>query len=139
MTDNKDYLTESFGIMENSMGKMWDIWLMSLGSLSRSQNQMENMAKKQLNRYTGVREELQKVWEDLNKQTRANQEQVQKLAQETVLDSYELMYSTNQSLITELAKKFEDLPIHKGGEMVDYMMTPLKQWLKAQAGNSPAN
>lgn len=139
MTDNKDYLTESFGIMENSMGKTWDMYLMSLGSLSKTQNKMENMAQKQLNRYTTVREELQKVWEDLSKQTRTNQEQVQKFAQEAVLDNYEHMYHTNQSLMAELAKKVDDISIYKGGELVDHMMTPLKQWLKAQAENNPIN
>ncbi|MCX5779928.1 MAG: hypothetical protein NTV45_03740 [Firmicutes bacterium] len=139
MTDNKDYLTESFGIMDNSMGKMWDMWMVSLSSLSSSQNQMENMAEKQLNQYTAVREELHKVWEDLSKQTRTNQEQVQKFAQETVLDNCQHMCYTSQSLIAELAKKVDDLHIYKGEEVVDFMMTPLKQWLKAQAGNSPAN
>jgi len=109
MTDNKENLAKSFNMIENSMEKMWDMWLVSLGSLSWTQEQMENMTRKQLDQNKSAREELIKLVEDLNKQTRRNQEQFQKVVQEAVMNTYEHINYTNQNLIGDLQKKVDDL------------------------------
>jgi polyhydroxyalkanoate synthesis regulator phasin len=139
MSDNKKSSAKSFTMIDNSMEKMWDMWLVSLGSLSGTQDQIEDLTKKQLDRNKAARQELNKVGEELSKQMRRNQEQVQSLVKETVLNNYEHLYCSNQNLVSELSKKVDDLSIYKGGELVDHMMTPLKQWLTTQSGNSSVN
>ena len=109
MTDNKESLAKSFNMIENSMEKMWDMWLVSLGSLSWTQEQMENMTRKQLDQNKAAREEMIKLVEDLSKQTRRNQEQFQKVVEEAVMNTYEHINYTNQNLIGDLQKKVDDL------------------------------
>ncbi len=109
MADNKENLAKSFSMMENSMEKMWDMWLVSLGNLSSTQDQIENMTRKQLDQNRTAREEMIKMVEDLSKQMRKNQEQFQKMAEEAVMGSYEKISSTSQSLISDLTKKVDEL------------------------------
>ena len=58
MVENKQKLAKSFGMIDNSMEKMWDMWLVSLGSLASTQEQIENMTRKQLDQNKAAREEL---------------------------------------------------------------------------------
>ncbi|MBP1707435.1 MAG: hypothetical protein H6Q39_1159 [Chloroflexi bacterium] len=109
MADNKEGLVKSFNMIENSMEKMWDMWLVSLGSLSWTQDQIENMTRKQLDQNKSAREEMIKLVEDLSKQMRRNQEQFQKIIEEAVMNTYEHINYTNQNLISDLSKKVEDL------------------------------
>lgn len=109
MSDNKENLAKSFNMIENSMEKMWDMWLVSLGSLSWTQDQIENMTRKQLDQNKAAREELIRLVEDLSKQMRRNQEQFQKLVEEAVMSTYEQVDYANKNLIEDLSKKVEDL------------------------------
>ena len=109
MSDNKESLAKSFNMIENSMEKMWDMWLVSLGSLSWTQEQIENMTRKQLDQNKAARDELIKLVEDLSKQMRRNQEQFQKMVEEAVMNTYEHINYANQSLISDLTKKVDDL------------------------------
>lgn len=109
MSDNKESLAKSFNMIENSMEKMWDMWLVSLGSLSWTQEQIENMTRKQLDQNKSAREELIKLVEDLSKQMRRNQEHFQKMVEEAVMNTYEHINYANQNLISDLAKKVDDL------------------------------
>jgi polyhydroxyalkanoate synthesis regulator phasin len=109
MKDNKKNLAKSFNMIDNSMEKMWDMWLVSLGSLSSTQEQIEDMTRKQLDQNKAAREEMLKLVEDLSKQMRRNQEQFQKIVEETVMNTYEHINYTNQSLIGDLSKKVDDL------------------------------
>jgi len=109
MTENKESLAKSFNMIENSMEKMWDMWLVSLGSLSWTQEQIENMTRKQLDQNKSAREELIKLVEDLSKQMRRNQEQFQKVVEEAVMNTYEHINYNNQNLIGDLSKKVDDL------------------------------
>jgi len=109
MSDNKESLAKSFNMIENSMEKMWDMWLVSLGSLSWTQEQIENMTRKQLDQNKAAREELIKLVEDLSKQMRRNQEQFQKMVEEAVMNTYEHINYANQNLISDLSKKVDDL------------------------------
>jgi hypothetical protein len=109
MADNKEGLAKSFNMIENSMDKMWDMWLVSLGSLSWTQDQIENMTRKQLDQNKSAREEMIKLVEDLSKQMRRNQEQFQKIVEESVMSTYEHINDTNQNLMGELSKKVDDL------------------------------
>lgn len=109
MSDNKESLTKSFNMIENSVEKMWDMWLVSLGSLSWTQEQLENMTRKQLDQNKAARDELLKLVEDLSKQMRRNQQQFQKMVEEAVMNTYEHINYTNQNIISDLNKKVDDL------------------------------
>jgi len=109
MAENKDSLMTSFSMIENSLEKMWDMWLVSLGSLSWTQDQIENMTRKQLDQNKAAREEMMKLVEDLSKQMRRNQEQFQTIVEEAVMNTYEQINVTNKGMFSDLTKKVEDL------------------------------
>ena len=109
MTDNKESLAKSFAMMDNSTEKMWDMWLVSLGSLSWTQEQIENMNRKQLDQNKAAREDMIKLVEELSKQMRRNQEQFRKIVEETVLNTYEHINYTNQNIIGDLSKKVDEM------------------------------
>lgn len=122
MTDNKKGLAKSFNLIENSMEKMWDMWLVSLGSLTWTQEQMENMTRKQLDQNKAAREEMIILVEDLNKQAHINQEQFQKVVEEAVMNTYEHINYTNQELIGDLQKKVDDLTKKLGVGMLPVLV-----------------
>jgi F0F1-type ATP synthase membrane subunit b/b' len=109
MAATKESLAKSFDMIDDSMEKMWDMWLVSLGSLSGTQEQLENMTRKQLDQNKAARQELIKLVEDLSKEMRGSQEQFQKMVEETVKSTYEQISSSSQAHIAELAKKVEEL------------------------------
>ena len=106
---NKESLSKSFNMIENSLEKMWDIWLIGLGSLSWTQEQIENMTRQQLDRNKAAREEFIKMVEDLGRQIHRNQEQFQKMVEEAVMNTYENIDYTNKNLMSDLSKKVNDL------------------------------
>jgi len=109
MAENKDSLMKSFSMIENSLEKMWDMWLVSLGSLSWTQDQIENMTRKQLDQNKAAREEMIKLVEDLSKQMRRNQEQFQTIVEEAVMNTYQQIDVTGKGMFSDLTKKVEDL------------------------------
>lgn len=109
MSENKESFAKNFNMIENSMEKMWDMWLVSLGSLSWTQDQLEDMTRKQLDQNKAAREELIKLVEDLGKQMRGSQEQFQKMVEQTVLSTYEQINSSSQANIDDLTKKVDEL------------------------------
>lgn len=109
MDNAKENLNRSFNMMENSVGKMWDMWLMSIGSLTWTQEQIENVTRKQLDQNKTAREEMMKLVEDLSKQARINQEQFQKIVEETVMNTYQHINLANNTLIQDLSKKVDEL------------------------------
>ncbi|MCX5779929.1 MAG: hypothetical protein NTV45_03745 [Firmicutes bacterium] len=109
MSDNKVNLAQSFGMIDNSMDKMWDMWLGSLGSLSWTQDQIDDITRKQLDQNQAARQDMLKLVEDLSKQMRRNQEQFHKMVEETVMNTYQHINYTNQSLMSNLTKKADEL------------------------------
>ncbi len=109
MADNKENMAKSFNMMENSMDKMWDMWMVGLGSISWAQEQMEHMTRKQLDQNKAAREEMIKLVEDLAKQTRRNQEQFQKMVEEAVISTYDQINVANHQIMQDLTKKVDDL------------------------------
>lgn len=107
MANNKVNLTKSLNMMENSMEKMWDMWLVGLGSISWAQEQMENMTRKQLDQNKAARGEMMKLVEELARQTRRNQEQFQQMVEEAVVSAYDQVNGANQQIIKDLTKKAE--------------------------------
>ncbi len=112
---NNEKLNQTFSMADNMVEKFWDMWLVSLGSMSWSQEQLENMVKKYLEQRKNTREEAAKVVEELMVQVKKNQVQMQTMMQEAVkaaLENVELPnfdYMDMNKKIDELAKKVEKL------------------------------
>ncbi|NLN87794.1 MAG: phasin family protein [Syntrophomonadaceae bacterium] len=109
MADSKENLAKSFNMMENSIDKMWDMWMAGLGSISWAQEQMENMTRKQLDQNKTAREEMIKLVEDMATQTRKNQEQFQKMVEEAVIDTYDQINVANHKMMQDLTRRVDEL------------------------------
>lgn len=104
MADSKEYLEKNMDMLESATNTMWDMWLGSLKSLSWTQDQIENMARTQLDQNKDMREEWLRLAEDLIKQMRANQEQFQSMFGGAMIGNYDPF-----SLMRAYAKQFEDI------------------------------
>ena len=109
MVNSKESLAKNFNMIESSMDKMWDMWLVSMNSLSWTQEQMENMARKQLDQNKTAREEMIKLVEELSKQMRRNQGQFQKMVEEAITNTYTHINHGSQSMFADLTKQVEGL------------------------------
>ena len=107
MFDNQQSFTRGLSIMENSMDKMWDMWLVSLGSLTWTQDQIEVMTRKQMEQNKTARNEVIKLAEDMSEQVRRNQEQFQKMAKETIINTCEQITSANQNWATDFSDQMD--------------------------------
>lgn len=109
MTDSKEVLGKSFAMMENSMEKMWDMWLVSLGSFSWTQEQIENMTRKYLDQKKNTRDEHIKMVEEMSKQVQRNQQQLQKIVEEAVTSAFDQVNNANMNVMQDIVKKVDEL------------------------------
>lgn len=107
--NNSETLAKSFSILEGSVDKMWDMWLMSLGSFSWSQEQMEIAIRKYLDESKIAREDASKLIEELTIQTKNNQKQFQKMVQEAVTNAFENINIPTFNYIDNLSKQVDEL------------------------------
>lgn len=107
--NTQETLKKNFEIADTMMDKMWDMWLVSLGSLSWTQEQFEMMVKKYLEQSKTTREESVKVLEEMMQQVRKNQEQLQSMMQEAVKAAVVNLDIPNFNMMDDLKKKVDDL------------------------------
>ena len=107
--NSRENMAKSFAIAETTTEKCWDMWLVSLGSLSWTQEQFETMARKYLDQRKTAREETNKLVEELSSQAKKNQQQMQKMIEEAVTAAFENLEVPTFSYIDELSKKVEEL------------------------------
>jgi len=115
--DNQESLVKNFDMIENSVEKVWDVWLVNLGNLAWTQDQIDNMSRKQLDQNKADREEMIKLVEDLSRQMRMNQEQFRNIVEENVMNTYEHINYTNQNIMGDLGKKVDELS-KKAGSVI---------------------
>jgi polyhydroxyalkanoate synthesis regulator phasin len=112
---NNEALKKTFAVTDSLMEKYWDMWLLSMGSISWTQEQFDNMLKKYLEQRQMARETNSKVIEELMKQVKNNQVQMQKMIQEAVNTAVEnaepisKYFEEINKKIDELAKKVNNL------------------------------
>ena len=106
---SNENITKTFAILENSSEKLWDMWLVTFGSMSWSQEQIENMGRKYLEQRKVAREEANKVIDELTNQAKKNQQQMQKMIQEAVINAFDNLEIPTFNYIDELSKKVDDL------------------------------
>jgi len=106
---SNENIDKTFAMLENSTEKIWDMWLVTLGSMSWTQEQIENMGRKYLEQRQVVREEANKVIEELTNQAKKNQQQMQKMIQEAVANAFDNLEIPTFTYIDELSKKVDEL------------------------------
>lgn len=106
---NKENVKKAMAMGESSTEKLWDMWLVTLGSMAWTQEQIENMIRKYLDQRKTAREETIKLVEELMTQAKKNQQQMQKMMQEAVTATLENVDVPNFTYFNDLNKKFEDL------------------------------
>ncbi|NMC27989.1 MAG: hypothetical protein GYA42_07555 [Syntrophomonadaceae bacterium] len=116
MNYNQESLSRDFSIIENTMEKMWDMWLVSLGSLSWTQEHLENLTRRQLDQNQAAREEFIKMVEELSNQMRRNQFQFRMMVEESMMNTYEKINYTSQTFVNDLSKKADELALKIGNK-----------------------
>jgi len=106
---SNENINKTFAMLENSTEKIWDMWLVTLGSMSWTQEQIENMGRKYLEQRKVAREEANKVMEELTNQAKKNQQQMQKMIQEAVANAFDNLEIPTFTYIDELSKKVDEL------------------------------
>jgi polyhydroxyalkanoate synthesis regulator phasin len=107
--NTKENLVNLFSAAENSSEKLWDIYLSALGSMAWNQEQAENLFRKYLEQNKVDLDEGAKLMEEFINQARKNQEQRQKMIQESVIKAFSNVDIPTFSYIDDLAKKVDDL------------------------------
>jgi len=106
---SNENIDKTFAMLENSTEKIWDMWLVTLGSMSWTQEQIENMGRKYLEQRKVAREEANKVIEELTNQAKKNQQQMQKMIQEAVANAFDNLEIPTFAYIDDLSKKVDEL------------------------------
>ena len=106
---SNENIDKTFAMLENSTEKIWDMWLVTLGSMSWTQEQIENMGRKYLEQRKVAREEANKVIEELTNQAKKNQQQMQKMIQEAVANAFDNLEIPTFTYIDDLSKKVDEL------------------------------
>jgi len=106
---SQENLNRSFAMADSAFEKMWDMWLVGLGSMSWSQEQLENMVKEYLEQRKTAREESTKIIEELMQQVKKNQQQMNSMIQEAVKVAMENINIPTFNTLDELKKKVDDL------------------------------
>jgi len=106
---SNENIDKTFVMLENSTEKIWDMWLVTLGSMSWTQEQIENMGRKYLEQRKVAREEANKVIEELTNQAKKNQQQMQKMIQEAVANAFDNLEIPTFAYIDDLSKKVDEL------------------------------
>ena len=105
----QEQLTKSFAAADDMVKKFWDMWMVGLGSVTWTQEQMEIMGKKYLEQRQAARDESKRVIEELLKQVQNNQAQSQKMVQEAVGTLFNTVDTPFSSFYEDFVKKMQEL------------------------------
>ncbi len=107
--NSEEQLKQNIAMGQEYVEKIWDMWRLTLGSFSWSQEQIEKVAEKYFEQQKMPREEQMKIIEELMNQAQKNQSQMQKMIEEAVIGAFENIKMPYSSTIDELTKKVEEL------------------------------
>lgn len=105
----KENLANVFSFAENSNDKAWEAFLVSLGSMSWTQEQIETLFRKYADQGKVSREQSTRMMEDLVNQARKNQEHIQHMIQEAVMGAFNHLDIPTFSYMSDLSKKVDEL------------------------------
>ncbi|MEQ8201751.1 MAG: hypothetical protein ABRQ24_10075 [Syntrophomonadaceae bacterium] len=136
MLNNSDNLSKSFEMMEKAMENAWEMWKKGLASFTAVQDQFENMARQQLDQNRAARDELFRMEDDVQKQIRSNQEQLQKMVEGAVTKALEQADKSNQDLVAALTAQVGALmgQVKQNQDQIQHMIkeTVLSSYLKRE-------
>ena len=107
--NSQEQLTKSFAAADDLVKKFWDMWMVGLGSVTWTNEQMETMAKKYLEQRQQAREESGRVIEELIKQVQNNSSTSQKLVQDTVSSLFSTVDTPFSAFFDDFTKKMQEL------------------------------
>ncbi len=107
--NTKENFENAFSIAENSTERLWEAFLVTMGSMSWTQEQSENLFKKYLDQNKTARKEGSLLMEEVVNQARKNQQQIQKMIEEAVVGAFGNLDIPTFSYIEELSKKVDEL------------------------------
>lgn len=103
--NNSENLAKLFSTAESTTDRFWEISLLTLGSMTWTQEQAETWLRKYLDWRKTALEEGTKFMEELTSQARANQQQIQKLIEDSVGDTFDNLTMPNGINFDDLFKK----------------------------------
>lgn len=109
MMDAREILANSINAAENAAQNAWEIWSKSLDSLSRTQDQIDDAIKSQVDRNRASRQELTKLLLELTRQQRDTQSEVQKMYADAYLSNYDVVAEANQNLAANIPSNIADM------------------------------
>ncbi|HCF50025.1 MAG TPA: hypothetical protein DER60_07065 [Syntrophomonas sp.] len=101
----EETMNRSFEMAEKSIESFWDTWLLVLGSITWSQEQMDKMVQKYMEQKKVAREEAVKFVENLAMQAKTQQQQYGEVMKESA-SSFQIPGFT---CMTDLFKRVEEL------------------------------
>jgi len=107
--NSQEQLTKSFAAADDLVKKFWDMWMVGLGSVTWTNEQMETMAKKYLEQRQQAREESGRVIEELIKQVQNNSATSQKVVQDTVSSLFSTVDTPFSAFFDDFTKKMQEL------------------------------
>ncbi len=107
--NTKENFENAFSIAENSTERLWEAFLVTMGSMSWTQEQTDNLFRKYLDGNKTAREEGSRLMEEVVSQAKKNQQQIQKMIEEAVVGAFGNLDIPTFSYIEELSKKVDEL------------------------------
>jgi len=107
--NTKENLENVFSNVESATEKLWEISLVTLGSIAWNQEQIENFLRKYLDQKKLARDEGTKIFEEMFNQAKRNQQQIQSMIQDSVIGAFGKLDMPTLSYYDELSKKIDEL------------------------------
>jgi polyhydroxyalkanoate synthesis regulator phasin len=98
-----------FGNNGNAMPDFMNYWMATLGTLSWSQEQAENLAVKMIEQHRLTKDEGKRIMEEMVSQVRQNQEQLLKMIREGIQATFASFNSVTQAQLDDLKKRLDEL------------------------------
>jgi len=107
--NTKENLETLFSNAESAAERLWEISLVTLGSMAWNQEQIENFFRKYLDQNKLARDESTRLMEEMFNQAKKNQQQIQTMIQDSVVGAFGKLDIPTLSYYEELAKKIDEL------------------------------
>lgn len=109
MLNNSENLEKLFSTMGNTAERLWEISLVTLGSMAWNQDQVETLMKNYLDQRKMARAEGTKLMEEITNRARTNQQQFQKMIEESMVGIFGSLSIPKFNYLDDLTKRVDDL------------------------------
>jgi polyhydroxyalkanoate synthesis regulator phasin len=102
-------MNKTLTIAECFVDRFWDMWHLSMGSLTWSNEQMEQITKRSMEQRRAATEEGSRVLEQIVKKVQTDQNSMQKMVRETMKCTIENTNNPVYSYLADMNRKISDL------------------------------